>query len=110
MLPTTRFGGHMVAGHVDGVGRVHSIEGDARSQRWRFVLPQVLMRYVAEKGSVAIDGVSLTVNAIGADWLEVNLVPHTVAHTAFGHTAVGSPVNIEVDVVARYLERLRHAG
>ena len=106
MLPTTRFGGHMVAGHVDGVGDVAAIEDDARSQRWRFTVPPTLMRYIAVKGSVAIDGTSLTVNAIGPDWLEVNLVPHTLAHTAFGSTAVGATVNIEVDLMARYVERM----
>ena len=110
MLPSTRFGGHMVAGHVDGVGRVLSTEDDARSQRWRFAVPAPLMRYIAVKGSVAIDGTSLTVNAIGPDWLEVNLVPHTLAHTAFGGTAVGDCVNVEVDLMARYVERALIAG
>lgn len=106
MLPTTRLGGHLVAGHVDGFGRVVAIGEDARSQRWRFAAPASLMRYLAEKGSVCVDGVSLTVNAVGADWFEVNLVPHTVAHTAFEHTPVGAAVNLEVDLVARYVERL----
>jgi riboflavin synthase len=106
MLPTTRLGGHLVAGHVDGLGRVLAIGEDARSQRWRFAAPSRLMRYIAEKGSICVDGVSLTVNAVGAGWFEVNLVPHTVARTAFEHTAVGAAVNLEVDLVARYVERL----
>jgi riboflavin synthase len=101
-----RFGGHMVSGHVDGVGEVVSISADARSQRWRFRVPAALSRYIAEKGSVCIEGTSLTVNAVDADHFEVNLVPHTVTHTNFGALGVGARVNIEVDLVARYLERL----
>lgn len=107
MLPTTRFGGHLVSGHVDGIGRVASIAPDGRAQRWRFEVPPGLSRYIAEKGSICIDGVSLTVNAVAAEALEVALIPHTLAHTAFGECGVGSPANIEVDLVARYLERLR---
>lgn len=101
-----RLGGHMVSGHVDGIGRVESIRADGRSQRWRFAAPANLLRYVAGKGSIAVDGVSLTVNAVDAGGFEVNLVPHTIAHTAFADTAVGDAVNLEVDVVARYVERL----
>lgn len=106
MLPTTRLGGHLVAGHVDGLARVASVHSDARSQRWRFSLPAGLCRYVAAKGSICVDGVSLTVNAADDQGFEVNLVPHTIAHTAFASTPPGSLVNIEVDLVARYLERL----
>jgi riboflavin synthase len=106
LLATDRLGGHLVAGHVDGVGEVLSIEDDARSQRWRFRAPRSLLRYVAEKGSICVDGVSLTVNAVDADGFEVNLVPHTIKHTAFGQARVGSSVNLEVDLVARYVERL----
>jgi riboflavin synthase len=101
-----RFGGHMVSGHVDGVGEVVSVTEDARSQRWRFRVPQSLARYIAEKGSVCIEGTSLTVNAVDGAEFEVNLVPHTVAHTNFGELGAGARVNIEVDLVARYLERL----
>lgn len=101
-----RLGGHLVSGHVDGVGRVLSVEPDARSQRWRFAAPRELMRYIAEKGSICVDGVSLTVNAVGPAWFEVNLVPHTVEHTAFAETTVGAAVNFEVDQVARYVEAL----
>ncbi|TXK65005.1 riboflavin synthase [Alkalisalibacterium limincola] len=106
-----RLGGHLVSGHVDGVGEVVSVEEDARSQRWRFRAPGTLMRYIAEKGSVCIDGTSLTVNAVGADTFDVNLVPHTVSHTAFSAAGPGQAVNLEVDLVARYVERLlAHRG
>ena len=106
MRPTDRLGGHMVSGHVDGVGRVLHVRDDARAQRWRFGAPAALLRYVAGKGSVCVDGVSLTVNAVDGEGFEVALVPHTLAHTAFGETAVGDAVNLEVDLVARYVERL----
>jgi len=110
MRPDDRLGGHLVSGHVDGVGRVLAIAPDARAQRWRFAAPPALLRYVAQKGSICVDGVSLTVNAVDGDGFEVALVPHTVAHTAFGATAVGDAVNLEVDLVARYVERLLSAG
>jgi riboflavin synthase len=106
MLPTTRFGGHVVAGHVVGVGRVQAVFDDGRSQRWRFVAPGGVLRYVAEKGSICVDGVSLTVNRVDDTGFEVNLVPHTLAHTAFGETAIGTAVNLEADLIARYVERL----
>lgn len=101
-----RLGGHLVSGHVDGVGAVASISDDARAQRWRFTAPRALLRYIAPKGSICVDGTSLTVNAIDGDGFEVALVPHTIAHTAFGATRPGDPVNLEVDQVARYVERL----
>ncbi|MEN1971478.1 riboflavin synthase [Luteimonas sp. MJ204] len=107
MRPTDRLGGHLVSGHVDGVGRVLEVREDARAQRWRFAMPRALAKYVAQKGSICVDGVSLTVNAAGADDFEVALVPHTVANTAFASAKPGDPVNLEVDLVARYLERLR---
>jgi riboflavin synthase len=106
LLPTTRLGGHLVAGHVDGVGRVESVADDGRSQRWRVSAPPALLRYVATKGSICVDGVSLTVNAVDATGFEVNLVPHTIAHTAFRAAPVGAAVNLEVDLIARYTERL----
>ncbi len=106
LRPTDRLGGHLVSGHVDAVGRVAAVHDDGRSQRWRFDAPAAVLRYVAVKGSIAVDGTSLTVNAVDAHGFEVNLVPHTVAHTAFGETAVGAAVNLEVDTVARYVERL----
>ena len=99
-------GGHLVSGHVDGVGKVRSIEADARSQRWSFSAPAPLMRYIAKKGSICVDGTSLTVNEVDDRGFQVALVPHTVAHTAFSATGVGDPVNLEVDQVARYVERL----
>ena len=110
MRPSDRLGGHLVSGHVDGVGRVLSIAEDARSQRWRFGAPAPLLRYVAQKGSICVDGVSLTVNAVDGEGFEVALVPHTLAHTAFGATTAGDAVNLEVDLVARYVERLLATG
>ena len=106
LLPTTRLGGHLVAGHVDGVGRVRAIADDGRSQRWRFEAPAALLRYVATKGSICVDGVSLTVNAVDDGGFDVNLVPHTIQNTAFQATALGAAVNLEVDLIARYAERL----
>lgn len=106
MRPTDRLGGHLVSGHVDGVGQVLDIAPDARAQRWRFAAPQALLRYIAKKGSICVDGVSLTVNEVDAESFEVALIPHTVAHTAFAQTAVGDAVNLEIDVLARYVERL----
>ena len=106
MRPSDRLGGHLVSGHVDGVGRVLSVHDDARAQRWRFAAPASLSKYIATKGSICVDGVSLTVNAVDGEGFEVALVPHTLAHTAFGETAVGDAVNLEVDLVARYVERL----
>jgi riboflavin synthase len=106
MRPTDRLGGHLVSGHVDGLGTVLSIHDDARAQRWRFAAPPALLRYIAKKGSICVDGVSLTVNAVDDAGFEVALIPHTVANTAFAHTAVGAPVNLEIDLVARYVERL----
>jgi riboflavin synthase len=106
LLPTTRLGGHLVSGHVDGLGRVGDIRDDGRSQRWFFSAPKKVLRYVAEKGSIAVDGVSLTVNGVDEYGFEVNLVPHTVANTAFASAVAGASVNLEVDLVARYVERL----
>ena len=102
-----RLGGHLVSGHVDGIGRVVAIEPDARSQRWTLEAPAALSRYVAVKGSVCVDGVSLTVNEVRGNRFGVNLIPHTVQVTTFRGKRVGDPVNIEVDLIARYLERLR---
>lgn len=101
-----RLGGHLVTGHVDDVGRVASIVDDARSQRWRFSVPAALLRYIAVKGSICVDGVSLTVNAVDGDGFEVNLIPHTLEVTTFSKRAIGDVVNLEVDLMARYAERL----
>ena len=106
MRPDDRLGGHLVSGHVDGVGTVVAIEHDARAQRWTFAAPPALMKYIAAKGSICVDGTSLTVNAVHGDRFEVALIPHTIAHTAFGRTTIGDAVNLEVDLVARYVERL----
>ena len=106
MRASDRLGGHLVSGHVDGVGRVLSVHDDARAQRWRFAAPAPLLKYIARKGSICVDGVSLTVNAVDGEGFEVALVPHTVAHTRFAGTAVGDEVNLEIDLVARYVERL----
>ncbi len=109
MRPTDRLGGHFVSGHVDGIGRVMSVRDDARAQRWRFSAPAALMKYIATKGSICVDGVSLTVNAVDDEGFEVALIPHTIAQTAFATTSVGDAVNLEVDLVARYVERLLSA-
>lgn len=106
MRPSDRLGGHLVSGHVDGLGQVLSVHDDARAQRWRFAAPTALLRYIAKKGSICIDGVSLTVNEVDAEGFAVALIPHTVSHTAFATTAVGDAVNLEIDLVARYVERL----
>jgi riboflavin synthase len=102
--------GHLVYGHVDGVGRVVEIKADARSVALTIELPRALSRYVAVKGSIAVDGVSLTVNQVAGDRFSVNIIPHTRDITVISRYAHGSPVNIEVDMIARYLERLQSAG
>jgi len=102
-----RLGGHLVSGHVDGVGKVIAVAPDARSQRWTFELPDALARYVAAKGSICIDGVSLTVNEVEHNRFGVNLIPHTIDVTTFRDKRAGDAVNIEVDLIARYVERLR---
>jgi riboflavin synthase len=101
-----RLGGHMVSGHVDGSGHLVSRRGDARSERFEFELPASLARYVATKGSVCIDGVSLTVNDVDGAKFSVCLIPHTLEVTTLGLLQPGDAVNIEVDLIARYLERL----
>jgi riboflavin synthase len=99
-------GGHLVAGHVDGVAEVLAIHEDARSVRCRLRAPEELAVFLARKGSVTLDGVSLTINAVGAGYFETNLVPHTLAVTTLGEWRAGTRVNIEVDLMARYAERL----
>ena len=99
-------GGHYVTGHVDGVGRVVSVDSDARSWRVVIEVPAPLARYVAPKGSVTVEGVSLTVNEVDGARFGVNLIPHTCEVTTLGRLAAGSPVNIEIDVIARYVDRL----
>lgn len=106
LLPTTRLGGHLVSGHVDGVGEVRRITDAARSREIMIAAPAALARYIAAKGSVCVDGVSLTVNAVDGAAFTVNIIPHTWERTIIGAWRTGSRVNIEVDVIARYLERL----
>ena len=101
-----RLGGHLVSGHVDGIGRIASIDGDSASQRWTFSAPTELMRYIVVKGSICVDGASLTVNEVAANTFGVTLIPHTLDVTTFGTRKVGDAVNLEVDLVARYVERL----
>ena len=103
-------GGHYVTGHVDGVGHVVSRHDDARSVRVEFEVPAELARYIARKGSVCIDGVSLTVNGVADRRFDVNLVPHTLAMTILGGYQAGTRVNLEVDIIARYLERMLEAS
>jgi riboflavin synthase len=102
-------GGHYVTGHVDGVGHVLARHDDGRSVRMEFGVPPELARYVARKGSICIDGVSLTVNGAEGDRFDVNLVPHTLEVTTLGQLQSGSRVNLEVDIIARYLERMMRA-
>lgn len=102
----SRLGGHIVQGHVDGTGEVIS---RTPSQHWEIVrvsVPPALSRYIVEKGSITVDGVSLTVSALGSDWFEVSLIPTTLGLTTLGRAAVGATVNLEVDVIAKYVERL----
>ncbi|MBN8728875.1 MAG: riboflavin synthase [Xanthomonadales bacterium] len=101
-----RLGGHLVSGHVDGVGEVAAVHDDGASQRWVFGAPPALMRYIAVKGSISIDGTSLTVNTVDGSRFGVTLIPHTLAMTTFGTRKAGDAVNLEVDLVARYVERL----
>lgn len=109
LTPATPLGGHLVSGHVDGTGTVLDRRDDARSVRFAFGVPATLTRYVAVKGSICVDGVSLTVNGTDKDQFDVNIVPHTLSATTFGDFAPGRRVNLEVDLIARYLERLLDA-
>jgi len=110
LLPTTRLGGHLVSGHVDGVGEVLERRPEARSIHFRIQAPDSLARYIATKGSICVDGVSLTVNAVLGAAFELNIVPHTLRDTTLDSWKAGRRVNIEVDMVARYLERLLLPG
>jgi riboflavin synthase len=103
-------GGHLVSGHVDGIGRLVSLAQDARSWRMRFETPPALARYVARKGSIAIDGVSLTVNEVEGCEFGVNIIPHTFEVTTLGSVVPGRRVNLEIDPIARYVERLIATG
>lgn len=106
LTPQTRLGGHIVSGHVDGVGEVVSRHPDARSERFRIHAPQALAKYIAHKGSITVDGTSLTVNKVDGAEFELNIVPHTLQMTIMDSYRTGTRINLEVDVLARYLERL----
>lgn len=106
VTPTTALGGHLVSGHVDGVGEIISRQADARSVCFSVRTPASLARYIAEKGSICVDGISLTVNTVEGDVFELNIVPHTMDQTTMSDFIVGTKVNLEVDIIARYLERL----
>ena len=106
LMPSTRLGGHIVSGHVDGLGTVIEKKPDARSYRFRIQVPNELAKYIAEKGSIGINGISLTVNDVDGTVFSVNIVPHTLTKTTLGNTEVGAKVNLEVDLLARYMERL----
>jgi riboflavin synthase len=106
LTPATPLGGHLVSGHVDGIGRVVSRRDVGRSVRFRLRAPDTLAHYIAAKGSVCIDGISLTVNAVDGAEFELNIVPHTLAETTMGDFQEGNTFNLEVDIIARYLERL----
>ena len=105
-----RIDGHMVSGHVDGVGKVTAFEELGGSARLEIEAPAGLARYIARKGSIAVDGVSLTVNAVSGSRFEVNVIPHSRAVTTLGGLVLGAPVNLEVDMIARYVERLAAFG
>ena len=106
LTPTTRLGGHLVSGHVDGQGKIVSIETSARSTVYKIEAPEDLARYIAKKGSITVDGISLTVNEVEGAIFDLNLVPHTLQETIASDYKVGDKVNLEVDIIARYLERL----
>jgi riboflavin synthase len=105
-----RFDGHIVQGHVDGVGVVVALEPEGQGKRIRLRVPDALSRYVIEKGSITVDGVSLTVAAVAGDEVEIALIPHSLQVTTLGLRAVGEKVNLEVDVLAKYVEKLLKAG
>lgn len=106
MLPTTRFGGHIVSGHVDAVGEITVVREDARSLYFEVAAPAEIAKYLAEKGSITVDGVSLTINHLRGNILSLNLIPHTAERTNIGTWKAGVKVNLEVDILARYIERL----
>jgi riboflavin synthase len=108
LTPSTRMGGHIVSGHVDGIGKLIEKKADGRSFRFKFKAPDNLAKYIAEKGSICINGISLTVNEVNGPEFSVNIVPHTLQETTIGEAVAGTPVNLEVDLLARYMERLLH--
>jgi riboflavin synthase len=106
MRASDRLGGHIVQGHVDGVGKVAALDQDGFARRLRVGLDPALMRYAIDKGSIALDGVSLTIAALGEDWLEVSLIPETLERTNLGEAVPGRKINVECDAIAKHVERL----
>jgi riboflavin synthase len=106
LTPTTHLGGHLVSGHVDGIGEVVRRYSEGRSERFVIRAPNELAKYIAAKGSICVDGISLTVNAVTGSEFELNIVPHTLQETTMGSLQTGANVNLEIDIIARYLERL----
>lgn len=106
MKASDRLGGHIVQGHVDGVGEVASVEEDGFAKRLRVTLAPDLLRYAIDKGSITLDGVSLTIAELGEDWLEVSLIPETLERTTLGEASRGGKLNVECDVIAKHVERL----
>lgn len=106
LTPTTRLGGHIVSGHVDGIGTIMDKKTDGRSIRFTVQAPDNLAKYIAQKGSICINGISLTVNSVDGATFGINIVPHTLKETTLNEASIGTKVNLEVDVLARYMERL----
>ncbi|MEN9898381.1 MAG: hypothetical protein RLZZ66_2030 [Pseudomonadota bacterium] len=106
LTPTTRLGGHIVSGHVDGIGTVMEKKNDGRSIRFTLKAPDELAKYIAQKGSICIDGISLTVNHVNGALFDINIVPYTLKETTLNYAVAGTQVNLEVDLLARYMERL----
>ncbi len=106
LTPSTRMGGHIVSGHVDGLGKIIEKKADARSVRFKIKAPDHLAKYIAEKGSICINGISLTVNEVSGAVFDVNIVPHTLEKTTLNEATTGTSVNLEVDLLARYMESL----
>ena len=106
MIASSRFGGHIVSGHIDRIGEIIDITEDARSWRMTVIVPKNIRQYIAKKGSICVDGVSLTINSVEDSEFSVNIVPHTLSHTIIGDYKLNQKVNIEIDTIARYVERL----
>ena len=106
MIASSRFGGHIVSGHIDRIGEIIDIADDARSWRMTVRVPKNIRQYIAKKGSICVDGVSLTINSVEDNEFSVNIVPHTLSHTIIGDYKLNQKVNIEIDTIARYVERL----
>ena len=106
MIASSRFGGHIVSGHIDRIGEIIDITEDARSWRMTVRVPKKIRQYIAKKGSICVDGVSLTINSVEDSKFSVNIVPHTLSHTIIGDYKLNQKVNIEIDTIARYVERL----